>query len=103
MEKKDMRDLENMEGNLSGVEGSMNDKVRVTTSKMILSGTCKGYMRQREEDYQVDHVEGEMPYERYVMLITRYLTRKAFEGDMDAGKGIYKVDEEQGGGKEGEY
>ena len=73
----------------------MNDKVRVPAIKRILTGTCRDYMNQREEDYQLDHDEGEMPYERYVMLITRYLTRKAFEGDTDTGKGVYKVEGEQ--------
>ena len=92
--KKEMRELECMEGSISGMEGSMNDKVRVTAIKRILTGTCRDYMNQREEDYQLDHDEGEMPYERYVMLITRYLTRKAFEGDTDTGKGMYKVDGE---------
>ena len=92
--KKEMRELECMEGSISGMEGSMNDKVRVTAVKRILTGACRDYMNQREEDYQLDHDEGEMPYERYVMLVTRYLTRKAFEGDMDTGKGMYKVDGE---------
>ena len=74
--KKEMRELECMEGSINGMEGSMNDKVRVTAVKGILNGTCRDYMNQREEDCQMDHDEGEMPSERYVMLVTRYLTRK---------------------------
>ncbi len=99
--KKELRELENMEGSISGMEGSMNDKVKTTAVKRILVGTCKDYMSQREEDYQLDHDEGEMPFERFMTLVTRYMTKKAFEGEMDMGKGIHRVDGE--GETEGDF
>ena len=95
-----MREMESMEGSISGMEGSLNDKVKTTAVKRILVGSCKDYMSQREEDYQLDHDEGEMPFERFMTLVTRYMTKKAFEGEMDMGKGIHRVDE---GETEGDY
>ena len=76
--RKELREMESVEGSISGMEGSLNDKVKTTAVKIILVGSCKDYMSQRDEDYQLDHDEGEMPFERFMTFVTRYMTKKAF-------------------------
>ena len=90
-----MREMESMEGSISGMEGSLNDKVKTTAVKRILVGSCKDYMSQREEDYQLDHDEGEMPFERFMTLVTRYMTKKAFEGEMDMAREYTRLTKEK--------
>ena len=79
--KKELRELESMEGSISGMEGSMNDKVKTTAVKRILVGSIKVYMRQREEDYVGrDDDDDEIPYAKYVNILKKHLARRAFEG-----------------------
>jgi hypothetical protein len=42
-------------------------------------------MMQREEDYLMDNDEEDIPYDRYMAMVVRYLTRRAFEDEDDKG------------------
>jgi hypothetical protein len=88
--KKDLMDLHNLELAIGCKdEESMNERMKVTAIKNILCGHTKQYMMQREEDFLLGNDEEDIPYDRYMTIVVRHLTRRAFEDEDD--KGINEI------------
>ena len=71
--------LHNLEGSIGDESGSITDKGKIAAIKRILIGSVKTYMSQREEDYvRRDEDYDEMPYAKYMNILKKHLTRRAF-------------------------